>query len=305
MKIEQLQQLLQIVKDGSMNEAAQNLYIARSSLSSSMKSLEAELGAPIFERTSRGVALTAFGRDVYHQAQNICQRMEFLQQLQTGSSPARLSVSSMYCTLASDSFVELYRRRYEEGFICRLDEASFSDVIHQVSTGLTEIGVVTLFSDVEAISLRKFEETGLEFHLILVRPLHAIIGPQNPLYYTERSSVTLAELRDFPCVINYAAPGDLSGERIWEGGRRSTEVLVSDLGSALQIISRTNAIAIDTYDEETYRTFYASERCRFLPLQDAPLSCKLGWIKRRDCTLSPTCNEFLQILQEKAEKTVR
>ena len=59
MKIEQLQQLLQIVAEGSMNEAAQKLYVARSSLSTSMKNLEAELGAPIFERTTRGVTLTA------------------------------------------------------------------------------------------------------------------------------------------------------------------------------------------------------------------------------------------------------
>ena len=65
MKIEQLQQLLAVVEEGSMNEAAQKLYVARSSLSTSMKNLEAELGALIFERTTRGVMLTAFGRDVH------------------------------------------------------------------------------------------------------------------------------------------------------------------------------------------------------------------------------------------------
>lgn len=48
MKIEQLQQLLAVVEEGSMNEAAQKLYVARSSLSTSMKNLEAELGALIF-----------------------------------------------------------------------------------------------------------------------------------------------------------------------------------------------------------------------------------------------------------------
>ena len=68
-----------VVEEGSMNEAAQKLYVARSSLSTSMKNLEAELGALIFERTTRGVMLTAFGRDVYHQAQDICQRFAYLQ----------------------------------------------------------------------------------------------------------------------------------------------------------------------------------------------------------------------------------
>ena len=49
-----------------------------------------------------------------------------------------------------------------------------------------------------------------------------------------------------------ASPGDVSGERVWEGqGRRNAEVLVSDLGSALKIVERTTAIAIDTYDAET------------------------------------------------------
>lgn len=97
MKIEQFQQLLQIVAEGSMNEAAQKLYVARSSLSTSMKNLEAELGAPIFERTTRGVTLTAFGRDVYQQAQEICQRFSFLQSLKQGG--ARICLSPAYIVL--------------------------------------------------------------------------------------------------------------------------------------------------------------------------------------------------------------
>ena len=98
MKIEQLQQLLQIVAEGSMNEAAQKLYVARSSLSTSMKNLEAELGAPIFERTTRGVTLTAFGRDVYQQAQEICQRFSFLQSVPKQGG-ARICLSPAYIVL--------------------------------------------------------------------------------------------------------------------------------------------------------------------------------------------------------------
>ena len=85
MKIEQLQQLLAVEDDGRINEEAQKLYVARSSLSTSMKNLEAELGALIFERTTRGVMLTAFGRDVYHQAQDICQRFAYFENEQKTS----------------------------------------------------------------------------------------------------------------------------------------------------------------------------------------------------------------------------
>ena len=264
MKIEQLQQLLAVVEEGSMNEAAQKLYVARSSLSTSMKNLEAELGALIFERTTRGVMLTAFGRDVYHQAQDICQRFAYLQNAPKTSKAEHLSVSSMYCSLANDAFVEMFTRHYEDEFTCNLEECMLFDVIRKVSTGLTEIGVVTIFSDGEALALRKLE------------------------------------------VINYAFPGDFSGERIWEGGaRRNAEVLVSDLGSALQIVSRTGAVAIDTYDAETYRTFYAANDCKYLALKDAPIDCKLGWVMPKNHTLSQACGEFLEILREKAELTAR
>lgn len=179
-----------------------------------------------------------------------------------------------------------------------------SDVLRQVSTGLTEIGVITIFSDIESLTMRRIEDAGLEFNLILRRPLHAIVGPNNPLYSKTEDGVTLEDLRDYPCVINYASPGDVSGERVWEGqGRRNAEVLVSDLGSALKIVERTTAISIDTYDAETYQMFYAGNRSRFLPLKDAPLDCKLGWLKIKGRVLSPICEEYLQILQEKARST--
>ena len=43
MRIEQLQQLIKVTELGSLNEAAKELYISRSSLSSSIKQLEEEL----------------------------------------------------------------------------------------------------------------------------------------------------------------------------------------------------------------------------------------------------------------------
>ena len=200
--------------------------------------------------------------------------------------------------------MELYSRHFEDGLTCNMEECILPDVLRQVSTGLTEIGVITIFSDIESLTMRRIEDAGLEFNLILRRPLHAIVGPNNPLYSKTEDGVTLEDLRDYPCVINYASLGDVSGERVWEGqGRRNAEVLVSDLGSALKIVERTTAISIDTYDAETYQMFYAGNRSRFLPLKDAPLDCKLGWLKIKGRVLSPICEEYLQILQEKARST--
>lgn len=304
MKIEQLQQLLKIVEMGSMNEAARALYTARSSLSTSMKNLETELGAPIFRRNTKGVSLTDFGTDVYSQARDICERIEFLQGISgTGPSALHLTIASMYCSLANDAFAEVYRRHAADDFTGSVEECMLSDTISKVSSGLCEIGIVTLFSDSETISRRKIEEAGLTFTKIADRKLCAIVGPENPLYDQGLQQVTLAELKDYPYMVNYASPSDYSWERTLDGRRRKqAEIQVSDLGCALRIISTTGAIMIDTYDKETYAALYAPNRLHFIPLEDSPLDCQLGWIRKKDHIMSAAAKEFLQVLEEKAER---
>lgn len=51
-----------IAETGSLGRAAESLHIAQPALSRQMQLLEAELGAALFERTARGMVLTAAGR---------------------------------------------------------------------------------------------------------------------------------------------------------------------------------------------------------------------------------------------------
>src|SRR5271169_1305450 len=51
-----------VASTGSMNKAALELSTVQSNVTARVKSLEAEVGFALFERTSRGVTLTAAGR---------------------------------------------------------------------------------------------------------------------------------------------------------------------------------------------------------------------------------------------------
>ena len=62
MKIEQIQQVIAVYRAGSINKAAQELYLAQSTLSSSIRAIEQELRQPIFVRSPGGIELTDFGR---------------------------------------------------------------------------------------------------------------------------------------------------------------------------------------------------------------------------------------------------
>ena len=61
MRIEQLEQLIQINQWNSMNIAAQYLHMTHQNLSRSMKQLEEELNITIFSRTNKGSVLTLEG----------------------------------------------------------------------------------------------------------------------------------------------------------------------------------------------------------------------------------------------------
>ena len=76
MNINQLKYVLQIAGSSSMREASTKLYVSQPALSASIRELEEELGILIFERTNKGISLTAEGRDflVYAKKQSVSMR---------------------------------------------------------------------------------------------------------------------------------------------------------------------------------------------------------------------------------------
>lgn len=62
MELRQFEHFLAVVRTGSFTGAAREAHVVQSALSASVRKLESELGAPLFERTTRRVMLTEAGR---------------------------------------------------------------------------------------------------------------------------------------------------------------------------------------------------------------------------------------------------
>ena len=78
MTIQQCKYALEIARSGSFNEAAKQLFVAQSSLSSSVKALEEELGIIIFERSTNGVYLTDEGAEFIRYAAQLSEEYDFV-----------------------------------------------------------------------------------------------------------------------------------------------------------------------------------------------------------------------------------
>ncbi|MEZ5818949.1 MAG: LysR substrate-binding domain-containing protein [Hyphomicrobiaceae bacterium] len=78
-----------IANEGSMSRAARRLNVSPSSLSVQLKSLEEQLGQPLFERKGKALILTEAGRIALEYANTVFQSGHELLEALTGLSPGR------------------------------------------------------------------------------------------------------------------------------------------------------------------------------------------------------------------------
>jgi DNA-binding transcriptional LysR family regulator len=75
-ELRQLRYFVAIAEEGSFSRAAIRLHVSQPPLSTQIRNLEEELGAPLLARTNRGVSLTASGQVFYEEVRAILARLE-------------------------------------------------------------------------------------------------------------------------------------------------------------------------------------------------------------------------------------
>ncbi|MEG0858816.1 MAG: LysR substrate-binding domain-containing protein [Pseudomonas sp.] len=78
--LQALQTLVRVADTSNFTEAARQLHLTQSAISRQVQQLEEHYQTVLFERTSRKVALTAHGREVYAVAQEMLKSLQALEQ---------------------------------------------------------------------------------------------------------------------------------------------------------------------------------------------------------------------------------
>src|ERR1700733_13562563 len=76
MELRQLRYFVAVVGESGFSRAAERLHISQPPLSTQMKSLEDEIGVRLFERSNRGVSVTAAGSVLYEEVVAVLARLE-------------------------------------------------------------------------------------------------------------------------------------------------------------------------------------------------------------------------------------
>lgn len=198
MKLNQLRYLIQIVRSGSINRAAQALYISQPTLSKTVEDLEAEMGIVIFTRTSRGVTLTEDGMRFLSYARQVVEQADVLESLYKGGTSQRrvFAISSQHYAFVVNAFVNLVREYGKERYEFSLREGRTHDIVEDVRLARSELGVIYLSSFNADVITRILGNADLAFTELFTAHPHVFVSRRNPL--SKRASITLDELRAYP-----------------------------------------------------------------------------------------------------------
>ena len=200
MTFQQLNYIITISETGSINKAAEKLYLSQPSLTSAIKELERELGIVIFNRTGRGVTLTADGLEFLPYARQVYgQYLSMMEKYgKGGERRQKFGVSCQHYSFAVKAFVEMAKAYDMAKYEFAIRETRTLDVIGDVARLHSEIGILYLSDFNRKAILKLLHANGLAFHHLIDCNAYVYLWRGHPL--AGRSSISLSDLEPYPCL---------------------------------------------------------------------------------------------------------
>ena len=144
MTLQQIYYALEVASVGSMNKAAEKLYISQPTLTSAIRDIEAELGIVMFSRNSRGVSLTVEGADFLEKARQLYQQYELLLDGYSEEAKAKqkFAVSTQHYSFAVKAFVDTIKPYDTLNYEFAIRETKTYEVIQDVALGRSDLGIL-------------------------------------------------------------------------------------------------------------------------------------------------------------------
>lgn len=198
MTLQQIYYALVTSETGSMNKAAEKLYISQPTLTSAIKELEAEAGITIFNRTRRGVTLTQEGQEFIMHARQVYFQYEMLKDKYgpKGDIKRKFSVSCQHYSFAVQAFAQTVNTFDTLKYEFAIKETQTLQVIEDVGNSVSEIGVLYLSGYNRKYITKLLDRDDLAFHPIISCDAYVYLHKSHPL--SKEKSISLEQLQDYP-----------------------------------------------------------------------------------------------------------
>jgi len=247
MTIQQCKYVLTVAKIGSFSEAAKQLFIAQSSLSMSIKSLEQELDIKIFERSGNGVYLTENGAEFIKYAMQICETSEFVsERYKTKNIKKKLYIATQHYDFIADIFGNFLKKFESESYKFSIKEIETYSIIREVSNGQSDVGIIAIKDGDFEIMKRYLNKNSLEFTPLIEAKPHAFFRKEHPLSHKDLISFSDLKMYDYVSYEQGEHNSTFFTEELIDISYIDKHVEISDRATLMNILMLTDAYTIGT-----------------------------------------------------------
>ena len=294
MKLTALRALITAAETGSLRSAAKKLGVSQPALTKMVRELEAELGAPLFERTTTGVVLTPQGRVLHERARAATRELdEAAQQIgqMSGRMVGELSVGAVPLALLV-LMPETLRTFSAEcpDIMVTLREELYVEQLAQLHQRAVDVIVGPIPDDLRPGEFQVEPLMPIEMAVVTRRGNHAPARARH-----------LRELADARWV--YTSLSGHTGyvrtlfERQGLEAPPPAAIVNSTLG-LLSLISFGDCLGLMPLPIATHPS--AAPYLSVVPLAEGPLMLEVGAMVRQDALLKPVVRRFLSHLHRAA-----
>lgn len=263
MNLMHIKYAVEVANEGSINKAAEKLYVGQPNLSRAIKELEASLGVKIFERSAKGMGLTSDGETFIRYAKTILRQVDEVESIFNGSGSVkkRFSISVPRASYISDAFAR---------FSHSLTNEAEAEIIYKETNSLRAIknilhedyklGIIRYAENYDKYFKTMLDEKDMQYEMITEFSYVLAMSRDNPLASAEK--ITFDALRDY-IEIAHADPyvpslplsqvrkeelPDNIGRRIFVFERASQFELLSENPETFMWVSPIPQKLLDRYD---------------------------------------------------------
>lgn len=185
---------------GSLNKAADELYVSQPSLSAALREVENELGITVFRRSGRGMELTSDGVEFVTSARGILIQYDRLMEQYTkeGGIKKKFGISTQHYSFAVKCFVEVVKQFNTTEYEFAIRETKTREIIDDVHALRSEIGILFLSNFNRKTIEKQLQANDLEFVKLKECRAYVYLAKTHPL--ASRESISFADLEPYPCL---------------------------------------------------------------------------------------------------------
>lgn len=197
MNLQYLKYAVEVANSGSINKAAEKLYMDQSNLSRCIKELESSVGVNIFERSSRGVKISPQGEEFLKYAKNILKQVDTLENMFRSdfAEKKKFSISVPRASYVGEAFSSFsLSLPTDGGFEVFYKETNALRAIKNILEADYRLGIIRYAEHYDEYYKEMLEDKGLSYELIAEFRYQPVMNEHSSI--ASKEEITFADLAD-------------------------------------------------------------------------------------------------------------